>query len=143
MKPKLGPILGRVTSKFRVGGPVHKPKNENMSFPSHRSSAGRDFIGPYKSCDTSWLGQEPCNPLAVGQYVNNQSRNKPANVAYQELDVPLCDLPLNHLRFIPNVWYGAGNISHDNAFIRTVALVSVQQIQEGEELFSSYFTVVH
>ena len=83
--------------------------------------------------------------MAVGQYVNNESNSSSANVAYQELDLPLTIsfMPVSHLMFIPNVWYGAGNICHGDAFIRMVALVSTQKINEGEELFSSYFTVVH
>ena len=27
-------------------------------------------------CDTEWLTETPVNPLAVGQYVNNQSNSK-------------------------------------------------------------------
>ena len=103
----------------------------------------KSSICAYESCDTSWLEDDPCNPVAVGQYVNNQSKSRPANVAYQELDIPLKSFPLNLLRFIPNAWYGAGNICHKNACIRTVALISVREISEGEEIFSSYFTVVH
>ena len=109
----------------------------------YRSNAGRDQIGPYPSCDKTWLGASTANPLAVGQYVNNRSKHVPANVAYQELDIPLDALPLDLLRYLPNVWYSSGNIGHDEAFVRTVALVSVKEIDEGEELFSSYFTLVH
>lgn len=108
-----------------------------------RSNARRDQIGPYQLCDTTWLGDEPVNPLAVGQYVNNQTKNVPANVAYQELDIPFQSIAPKLWKNLPNVWYSSGNIACENAFLRTVALVSVREINEGEEVFSSYFTMVH
>ena len=67
----------------------------------------------------------------------------PANVAYQELDIPFQSIKSKLWKGLPNVWYGSGNIVGENAFLRTVALVSVREIDEGEEVFSSYFTVVH
>lgn len=108
-----------------------------------RSNAQRDQIGPYLPCDTTWLGDEPLNPLAVGQYVNNRTKNVPANVAYQEVDIPFKSIAPKLWKNLPNVWYSSGNIVGENAFLRTVALVSVREIYEGEEVFSSYFTVVH
>jgi len=64
----------------------------------------------------------------------------PANVTYQELDIPLsCILP--QLRcFLPNVWY-SGSSEHDH--LRLVALVSTTDIEEGDEVFSTYYTVIH
>lgn len=94
-------------------------------------------------CDLSWLDGTFHNPLAVGQYANNASKRHPANVAYQELDIVIESFPINLMKYIPNVWYGADNIGRDNAFIRTVALVSTKEIKEGEEVLSSYFTVIH
>ena len=108
-----------------------------------RSNARRDQIGPYLPCDTTWLGNEPLNPLAVGQYVNNRTKNVPANVAYQEVDIPFKSIAPKLWKNLPNIWYSSGNIVNENAFLRAVALVSVREINEGEEVFSSYFTVVH
>ena len=47
-----------------------------LSSFSYRSCSQRDRIGPYESCDSTWLTPFPVNPLAVGQYVNNQSKRK-------------------------------------------------------------------
>ena len=114
-----------------------------FSFCLSRSNSRRDQIGPYLPCDTTWLEDEPLNPLAVGQYVNNRTKNVPANVAYQEVDISFQSIPPKLWKSLPNVWYSSGNIIGENAFLRTVALVSVRDINEGEEVFSSYFTVVH
>jgi hypothetical protein len=63
----------------------------------------------------------------------------PANVAYQELNVPLsCILP-EHRCFLPNIWYSSSS-QHDH--LRLVALVSTTNIEEGSELFSTYYTLV-
>uniref|UniRef100_A0A8C6LWB9 SET domain containing 9 n=1 Tax=Nothobranchius furzeri TaxID=105023 RepID=A0A8C6LWB9_NOTFU len=103
-----------------------------------RSCSGRDRIGPYETSDTSWLTRSPQNPLAVGQYINNCSNEKPANVCYQEYDVPDC-FPIEFLQFLPNV-----NYSHDTKRpLRCVVLVSLRDITAGEELFSNYYTIVH
>ncbi|CAG7832691.1 unnamed protein product [Allacma fusca] len=53
-----------------------------------------------------------------------------------------CSNPLNVAlwQFLPNVWY---NPNHNNSGIRLVPLVAVRDIEENEELFSAYFTVVH
>jgi hypothetical protein len=64
----------------------------------------------------------------------------PANVTYQELDVPLSRLPPQLRCFLPNVWY-SGSSEHDH--LRLVALVSTTDIEEGDEVFSTYYTVIH
>ena len=38
-----------------------------------RSCGHRDRVGPYFTCDLSWLTSHPLNPMAVGQYVNNHN----------------------------------------------------------------------
>ncbi|KAM7147322.1 SET domain-containing protein 9 isoform 1-T1 [Molossus nigricans] len=43
----------------------------------YRSCTGRDRLGPVKMCDSTWLTAEIQNPLAVGQYVNNCSSDRP------------------------------------------------------------------
>ncbi|KAI8509921.1 SET domain-containing protein 9 [Branchiostoma belcheri] len=110
----------------------------------YRSCAGRDRIGPYLTCDRSWLTQYPKNPLAVGQYVNNQSAGHPANVAYQEYNIQV-DFPFTLRKYLPNIHYSpnlqtAGDASYRS--LRVVVLVSLRDIEAGEELFSSYFTLV-
>ena len=80
------------------------------------------------------------NPLAVGQFVNNQTRDCPANVAYQEVNIPL-SFPVHLMRWTPNINYGPRS-EHSRNFVRAVALVSTREINMGEELFSAYFTVV-
>ncbi|KAK7485347.1 hypothetical protein BaRGS_00023446 [Batillaria attramentaria] len=110
----------------------------------YRSCHGRDRIGPYTVCDDSWLTQSPLNPLSVGQYVNNHNKDYPANVAYQEFDVP-ADFPFHLRKYLPNNFYSSSfERSHlPQRLTRLVALVAVRDIQCGEELFSTYFTVVH
>ena len=123
---------------------VLKMEHFNLHFFFHnRSNARRDQLGPYHLCDTSWFGSKPQNPLAVGQYVNNRPKKLPANVAYQEVDIPLSSIVPSLWTYLPNVWYGSGNLSTENSFLRTVALVSVKEISKDEEVFSSYFTVIH
>ncbi|GAA6107706.1 SET domain-containing protein 9 isoform X1 [Tachysurus ichikawai] len=103
-----------------------------------RSCSGRDRLGPFCLSDNSWLTPHPENPLAVGQYVNNCSNEKAANVCYQEFDVPE-DFPIELRQYLPNVNY-RHNIQRS---LRCVVLVSLREINSGEELFSNYYTIVH
>ena len=64
----------------------------------------------------------------------------PANVTYQELDVPLSCVRPEHRCFLPNIWY-SGSSQHDH--LRLVALVSTTDIEQGDEVFSTYYTVIH
>lgn len=106
-----------------------------------RSCAGRDQIGLVRTCDTSWLTPRPVNPLNVGQFVNNGSERNPANVAYQEIDLPLTSFPLRLRKFLPNVNFAS--VSEDGERdLKLVALVARRRIYAGEELLSSYFTIV-
>uniref|UniRef100_A0A8V5G953 SET domain-containing protein n=2 Tax=Melopsittacus undulatus TaxID=13146 RepID=A0A8V5G953_MELUD len=87
--------------------------------------------------DESWLTAALQNPLAVGQYVNNCSHEKAANVCYQEFDVPAY-FPVELKQYLPNIVY-----SHDiESLLRCVVLVTLRDIKQGEELFSNYYTVV-
>jgi len=126
-----------------IDGVLIDGNDKGLSNIIYRSNARRDQLGPYPLCDTTWLGNELQNPLAVGQYVNNSPKKVPANVVYQEVDVPFRAIAPNLWKNLPNVWYGSGNIASENAFLRTVALVSIEEINTGEEVFSSYFTVIH
>lgn len=85
----------------------------------------------------------PANPLAVGQYVNNYTSEYPANVCYQEADLPLIHFPLPLRRYIPNNCYNSAALGlEDEPTLRLVLLVSLNEIPVGEELYSSYFTLI-
>jgi hypothetical protein len=90
----------------------------------------------------SWLTPTLSNLLAIGQYVNNGTHEFPANVTYQELDIP-SRFSLLHLKYIPNVNYSFKTYKSEVLHMRLVVLVALRDIEQGEELFSSYFTVVH
>ncbi|KAM3603807.1 uncharacterized protein V6R79_002404 [Siganus canaliculatus] len=121
-----------------IDGVLIDGNDKGLSKMVYRSCSGRDRIGPFMMCDTSWLTKRPQNPLAVGQYVNNCSNEWPANVCYQEYDVPE-DFPIELHQYLPNV-----NYSQDaRRPLRCVVLVSLRDITAGEELFSNYYTIVH
>uniref|UniRef100_A0A3Q0QUK8 SET domain containing 9 n=1 Tax=Amphilophus citrinellus TaxID=61819 RepID=A0A3Q0QUK8_AMPCI len=121
-----------------IDGVLVDGKDKGISRMVFRSCSGRDRIGPFLTSDTSWLTDTPHNPLAVGQYVNNCSNERPANVCYQEYDLP-DKFPMELRRYLPNV-----NYSQDTPRrLRCVVLVSLRDITAGEELFSNYYTIVH
>ncbi|XP_041848770.1 SET domain-containing protein 9 [Melanotaenia boesemani] len=121
-----------------IDGVLIDGNDKGISRMVFRSCSGRDRIGPFLTSDTSWLTDSPQNPLAVGQYVNNCSNERPANVCYQEYDVPE-KFPMELRQYLPNV-----NYSQDTRRpLRCVVLVSLRDIQAGEELFSNYYTIVH
>ncbi len=121
-----------------IDGVLIDGNDKGISKMVFRSCSGRDRIGPFMMSDTSWLTESPKNPLAVGQYVNNCSNEWPANVCYQEYDVP-DKFPIEFYQYLPNV-----NYSQDTQRpLRCVVLVSLRDITEGEELFSNYYTIVH
>ncbi|XP_020853166.1 SET domain-containing protein 9 isoform X3 [Phascolarctos cinereus] len=112
--------------------------DKGISKVVYRSCNGRDQLGPFKMSDSTWLTSEVQNPLAVGQYVNNCSNDKEANVCYQEFDVPEL-FPLEFKQYLPNIMY-----SHDTQSpLRCVVLVALRDIQQGEELFSNYYTIIN
>ncbi|XP_071347891.1 SET domain-containing protein 9 [Trachinotus anak] len=121
-----------------IDGVLIDGNDRGISKMVFKSCSGRDRIGPFMMSDTSWLTATPQNPLAVGQYVNNCSNEFPANVCYQEYDVP-DKFPMELHRYLPNV-----NYSQDTQRpLRCVVLVSLRDITAGEELFSNYYTIVH
>ncbi|XP_068604617.1 SET domain-containing protein 9 [Brachionichthys hirsutus] len=120
-----------------IDGVLVDGNDKGLSRVVFRSCSGRDRVGPFLMSDATWLTDNPRNPLAVGQYVNNCSDERPANVCYQEYDVP-DGFPVELRRFLPNVNYG-----HDaQRPLRCVVLVSLRDITAGEELLSNYYTVV-
>lgn len=61
-------------------------------------------------------------------------------VCYQEVDLPVT-FP-NHLRkYIPNMYWDT-HINPLSNPMRVVALVALRDIQDGEELFSTYMDLV-
>ncbi|XP_010284893.1 PREDICTED: SET domain-containing protein 9-like, partial [Phaethon lepturus] len=102
------------------------------------SCSRRDQLGPFQMSDESWLTAALQNPLAVGQYVNNCSHEKAANVCYQEFDVPGY-FPVELKQYLPNIVYSHDIESHP----RCVVLVTLRDITQGEELFSNYYTIVN
>ncbi|XP_043544999.1 SET domain-containing protein 9 [Chiloscyllium plagiosum] len=121
-----------------IDGVLIDGNDKGISKVIYKSCCGRDRLGPYKTNDVSWLTEIPVNPLAVGQYVNNCSNEKAANVCYQEFDVP-ATFPIELRQYIPNVNYGQ-NVERP---LRCVVLVALRDIEKGEELFSNYYTIVH
>ncbi|XP_029797068.1 SET domain-containing protein 9 [Suricata suricatta] len=111
--------------------------DKGISKVVYRSCNGRDRLGPLKMSDSTWLTSEICNPLAVGQYVNNCSNDRAANVCYQEFDVPAV-FPIELKQYLPNIAYSCDKQSP----LRCVILVALRDISQGEELFSNYYTIV-
>jgi len=103
-----------------------------------RSCTGRDQIGMIKIADTSWLTDYPVNPMNIGQIVNNANDEYSANVHYQELDIPNT-FPLLLRKFLPNIKYESSGIDNE---LKIVYLQAIRDISKGEELFSTYFTLV-
>ena len=88
----------------------------------------------------------PANPLSVGQIVNNATDDRTSNVAYGELDVPNDggeDLGPDFRCHLPNVPYEAcpPHLRRGRA-VRIVPLVATRDITDGEELYSSYLSLV-
>ncbi|KAM4876175.1 SET domain-containing protein 9 [Thomomys bottae] len=111
--------------------------DKGISKVVYRSCSGRDQLGPLKMSDSTWLTSEIHNPLAVGQYVNNCSNNRAANVCYQEFDVPAV-FPVELRQYIPNIAYNY----NEQRSLRCVVLIALRDINQGEELFSNYYTIV-
>ncbi|XP_060765421.1 SET domain-containing protein 9 [Neoarius graeffei] len=121
-----------------IDGVLIDGNDKGLSKLVFQSCSGRDRLGPFRLSDSSWFTPHPENPLAVGQYVNNCSNEKAANVCYQEFDVPE-DFPIELRQYLPNVNYRP-DIQRR---LRCVVLVSLREINQDEELFSNYYTIVH
>lgn len=111
-------------------------KNNGISKLIYNSCSYRDKIGPFDTSDRSWHSNSLECPINVGQYVNNKTKYQDANVFYQEFNI-MKDFPLELRKFVPNV-----NVNglHSVNFLRTVVLIALQDIHEGEEVLSDYFT---
>ena len=90
-------------------------------------------------CDISWIHEEyqyHVNPLNIGQIVNNQSSQFKANVMYEELNIH-SDSFLEVLSLLPNINYDS--VVKD---LRLVPLIATRDILTGEELYSTYFSII-
>ena len=112
-------------------------KNTGYSRMIYRSCGERNRLGPYRTCDTTWLTatDSMVNPIACGQLVNNGGVNH-ANVEYCEIDIDLRRVKLSQRCLIPNIQFG-----EPAAHMRLVVLVAVRDIVKGEELLSAYFSL--
>ncbi|KAE8636290.1 hypothetical protein XENTR_v10002925 [Xenopus tropicalis] len=120
-----------------IDGILIDGNDKGISQYLYRSCSRRDQLGPLKLCDATWLSAFPQNPWAVGQYVNNCSNEREANVCYQEFDVPEY-FPIELRQYLPNINYSPDS----QGPLRCVVLVALRDIDCGEELFSNYFTIV-
>ncbi|XP_012873953.1 PREDICTED: SET domain-containing protein 9 isoform X2 [Dipodomys ordii] len=120
-----------------VDGVLIDGNDKGISKVVYRSCSGRDRLGPLKMSDSTWLTSELHNPLAVGQYVNNCSNYRAANVCYQEFDMPTI-FPIELKQYIPNIAYNY----NEQRPLRCVVLVALRDINQGEELFSNYYTII-
>ncbi|XP_003470295.1 SET domain-containing protein 9 [Cavia porcellus] len=120
-----------------LDGTLIDGNDKGISKVVYRSCSGRDRLGPLKMSDATWLTSEIHNPLAIGQYVNNCSNDRAANVCYQEFEVPAV-FPIELKQYLPNIAYSYDTQSP----LRCVVLVALRDIKQGEELFSNYYTIV-
>jgi len=153
-EPLFFPSLGNKYI-FRCIDGVHVDGNDQwISKSIFKSCAARDKLDfDTPCCDTSWMTPFPINPLNVGQYMNNQSLSQKNNVIYQECRVTLATeddndngqmhtrLHKDLFRFLPNVWSDPVNCKWPLT-LRLVPLIATRNISDGEELLSSYFTVI-
>ena len=80
------------------------------------------------------------NPLNVGQIVNNCNKDFTSNVAYHEIDVFIDNFRLQLRPFLPTVNYGGNS---EDLKVRIIPLIASKDIKEGQELFSTYFTIIN
>ncbi|XP_023564522.1 SET domain-containing protein 9 isoform X2 [Octodon degus] len=89
-----------------LDGTLIDGNDKGISKVVYRSCSGRDRLGPLKMNDITWLTSETQNPLAIGQYVNNCSNERAANVCYQEFEVP-AGFPVELKQYFPNIAYSS------------------------------------
>ncbi|XP_034238069.1 SET domain-containing protein 9-like [Thrips palmi] len=136
-EPLLLPSLGNQFILRCMDG-IHVDGNDRfLSKSIFHSCVNRDSFGQYRAADTSWITKQPVVPWNIGQYVNNGTKECPPNVAYQEFDIENFPPELDYL--LPNIWYSGPRGRH----LRTVALVATRKIQQGDEIFSNYVTLLH
>ena len=107
----------------------------------YKSVHGRERLNGYQpTCDISWLHEDfeyTVNPLNIGQIVNNSDKIHKANVMYEELTIETEDY-IKVLQLLPNINYDSGFAQQ----LKLEPLIAIKDINEGEELFSTYFSIV-
>lgn len=159
-----------VDAKSRgLSGYLYRSVNARDNYPGITPTADTTWMFPWatsiatstdSNTTTTQISTEQVlrNPLAVGQIVNNGTRQFTSNVRYQELDFRSKDCPLELQEFLPNLWHagdwhsyydvqdtsnpegdegGQGNETGLDS-LRTVVLVTTREMQDGEELYSTY-----
>lgn len=134
--------------------------SRGLSASIYRSLLYRDSVPEWDhvAADSTWMTSRPpraLNPLSIGQYVNNatiKSTEKDAsvtrdpNVAYYEFDIQFPnEISFEQLRFLPYLHYDADakfSMLNGERPLKVVALVATRDIFQGDELFSTYFSVV-
>ncbi|XP_074057790.1 SET domain-containing protein 9 isoform X4 [Macrotis lagotis] len=99
--------------------------DKGLSKVVYRSCNGRDRFGPFKMSDSTWLTSEVQNPLAIGQYVNNCSNGTGMIDVHKDGPEEVLQGP------------------EPSSPLRCVVLVALRDIQQGEELFSNYYTIIN
>ncbi|ORZ41185.1 hypothetical protein BCR44DRAFT_1456849 [Catenaria anguillulae PL171] len=100
------------------------------------------------------------NPYAIGQFINHGTPDRPANVAYVEVEMPLDTLPLHLHQYLPNApyraWHGYPRLAGskydpaqvpevcggEDVVVPMVVLVTTREVKVGEELLSTYHEIV-
>ena len=93
------------------------------------------------------------NPLNIGQIVNNCNPKIPghlANLAYQEINIKFGESKndtfkdFTVLGLIPNAYYKNEDFdTQENLVVKAIVLVAIKDVQHGEELLTTYFTLVN
>jgi len=134
-----------------------------LSASIFRSLLYRDSI-PHRdhvAADSTWMSSYlslALNPLSVGQFVNNATipheadgaepgmKKRLANVAYCEMSFGFPEeIHPEWLQLLPYLYCEANvqsTIMRGERDLKVVALVATKDIFHGDELFSTYFTVV-
>lgn len=82
------------------------------------------------------------NPLGIGHYINSTKNGideNEANVMYFEFD--FINWPSHLMKFIPNVHYQSYH-EENVPITKSILLISLKDIENGSELYASYFNLV-
>jgi len=125
-------------------------KSHGLSKLIYKSCVSRDTVMPgvpAAQCDWLQSNVRSCAEcLCLGQIVNNAADNN-ANVAYQEHWLETEHVHYTLRQHLPNIEFQAAVVAPvrngSQSRLKTVVLVSLREIAAGEELLSSYFTLIH
>jgi hypothetical protein len=120
-------------------------KPSGLSRSVFTSVHARDRVdGAYPLCDVSWIDTSAnVNPLNVGHIVNNAACSTEANVTYHEVDLRPKEFDPRLRLFLPNARYNTlEDGGEERMRLRLVPIIALRDVEAGEELFSSYFSMV-